>query len=76
MTDKKETKHTRHDDKRKILPRLPSSRITDENKADTMERLYTLNSEDSKLDLIVDAARFALDNQELFIVFRNKIKNN
>ena len=76
MSDnKKETKHTRHDDKRKSLPRLPSTRIVDENKALTMEQLYLLDEQESKVDLIIDAARFALDNKELFIDYRNKLNN-
>jgi hypothetical protein len=74
MVAKKETKHTRYDDKRKDAPRLPSSRITDEQKAATMEQLYLLHSDASKLDLIVDAARFALDNQEQFLEYRNRFK--
>ena len=73
--DKNETKHTRYDEKRKNAPRLPSSRITDESKADAMEHLYMLNSDDSKLDLIVDAARFALENKDLFVEYRNKLNN-
>lgn len=75
MINKKENKHKKHDDTRKALPRLPSSRIADENKADVMEQLYLINSDGSKLDVIIDAARFALDNKELFIEYRNKLKN-
>lgn len=76
MTTKKETKHTKHDEGRKNLPRLPSSRIKEGHKADTMDQLYSLSNTDSKLDLIVDAAQFALENEALFIIFRNKLHNS
>lgn len=68
------TKDTKHDEKRKALPRLPSSRMINEEDSDSMELLYQLNSNDSKLSLIVDAARFALDNKESFLEFRSKTK--
>lgn len=74
MTDKKETKDTRHDAKRKNFPRLPSSRITDGAKADAVELLYKIDNEASKLDLIVDAAGFALENKTDFIDYRKKVK--
>jgi hypothetical protein len=78
MTNKKEldkvksSKHEKYDKGRKNLPRLPSSRIKDAGKAETMEQLYLLSNAESKLDLIVDAAQFALKNEALFIAFRNK----
>lgn len=74
MTDKKETKHTRYDEKRKTTPRLPSSRIADESKADAMEQLYLIDSSSSKLDLIVEASQFALKNKIEFLEFRNQLK--
>lgn len=70
----KQSKDTKHDKKRKALPRLPSSRMIDEKDSDSMELLYQLNSNDSKLSLIVDAACFALDNKESFLEFRSKTK--
>jgi len=72
MTDKK---HRKHDEKRKYHPRLPSSRITNEDKAQTMEKLYSLSLRDTKLDLIVDSASFALTNEKLFLEYREALKN-
>jgi hypothetical protein len=73
--DKKETKHTRYDEKRKSAPRLPSSRIIDDNKAEVMEQLYLIDDDTSKLELIVNAAQFALENSAQFAEFRNKLIN-
>jgi hypothetical protein len=74
MTNQKETKHTKHDESRKDLPRLPSSRIKDSNKAKIMEQLYLLIDKDSKLDLIVSAAKFAIHNKDDFIKFSKENK--
>ena len=71
----KETKHTRLDEKRKDLPRLPGSRITDGDRADKMEQLYLVDSDSSKLDLIVDAVEFALQNKAEFQAFRDKLQD-
>jgi hypothetical protein len=74
-----ETKHTRHDAKRKGLPQLPSSRISNPERAKSMEQLYALGDpdlkEDTKLRMIVDAAQFALENENAFLEFRDKLKN-
>lgn len=70
------TKHTRHDEKRRSLPRLPSSRIIDKEKAEVMEQLYLMQTQKgSKLDIIIEAASFALANKESFEEYRKKLKN-
>jgi hypothetical protein len=75
----KQSKHTRYDKTRESLPRLPSSRLSDEIDAEVMKQLYSLgdpkSKHDTKLRLIVDAARYALDNQEQFIEYRNKLND-
>jgi hypothetical protein len=75
MTATKETKHTKHDKGRKDLPRLPNSRIKDADKAAVMEELYSLFGSDTKLDAIVSAAKFALDNKSAFLKHQNKNKD-
>ena len=66
-------KNARHDEKRKVLPRLPSSRIIDAGMAKSMDDLYALGGTESKLNMIVDAAQFALENAEDFTLFREKL---
>jgi hypothetical protein len=76
-TDRKETKHTRYDAKRKNVPQLPSTRINDESMVNVMEELYSLCDPDSKVDtklkVILDASQFALKNKALFTEFRSKL---
>jgi len=57
MTDTIKKKHQKHDAKRRDLPRLPSSRIKNEEDAAILEALYSLNKGKSKLEAIVIAAR-------------------
>jgi hypothetical protein len=72
----KGTKHTRCDEKRKSLPRLPSSRIKDKAKAQIMEELYLVDEAETKLNIIADAAQFALENKAQFTKFRQKLHAN
>ncbi|MBE8232355.1 MAG: hypothetical protein HAW67_01375 [Endozoicomonadaceae bacterium] len=66
-------KDAKHDNKRKDLPRLPSSRIKSEADADVMSLLYGLGSvKESKLAMIVSAAAFALENDIEFLNFLDK----
>lgn len=70
----KADKHAKHDATRKDAPRLPGTRLKDEHKAESMEKLYSLCPDESKADLIVDAAKFAIENKKAFISFRdNKV---
>lgn len=50
----------RNDEKRKAAPRLPSSRMTEEQ-GETMEKLYK-SCGGSKIDAILKAANFYLKN--------------
>jgi hypothetical protein len=74
--EKVETKHTRYDEKRKNLSRLPSSRIKDKSKAQGMEDLYALDEAESKLNMIADAALFALKNKAEFKKFRENLNKS
>lgn len=74
--EKVETKHTRYDEKRKNLPRLPSSRFKDKNKAQSMENLYALDETESKLNMIADAALFALKHKDEFKKFRENLNKS
>ncbi len=61
MTDKsnvseaQQEAHQRHDEKRKSAPRLPGTRITDDE-ADVMDDLYKRFN--SKAEAILEAAKF------------------
>jgi hypothetical protein len=57
--DAQKAAHKRHDDKRKTAPRLPGTRLG-EDESKIMDRLYARF--ESKSEAIIKAARFYLDN--------------
>ncbi len=65
-------KHSKHDAKRKDAARLPGTRLLDDAKAASMRSLYELGIENTKAEMIVLAAEFALANEVEFRVFAER----
>ena len=68
------SKDSKHDDKRKGTPRLPSSRITDTRKANVIQNAYNLhkealNEDSNKLETLVDCCDFAINNRDAFLLY-------
>lgn len=60
--DPQKRAHQKHDEMRKDLPRLPGTRLINEEDAETMDKLYSRFS--NKYQAILEAAKFWLEKNK------------